>query len=539
MPTPPDVLAPRAPQPLLPVLSAEAMRLADRLTIDDFGIPSVQLMETAGRATAEVVDERYGPARGQSIVCFCGTGNNGGDGLVIARFLAGWGAKATVVILGATEKMSDETARNFRLLKKLAARADEIELLTFEENTGPGAFAGADLYVDAMLGTGLTSAPRPPIDRVVRWLNEQSTPVVAVDIPTGVNSDTGEVLDEAVRADITVTMGALKAGLVLGEGSQAAGTIEIADIGIPHYLVEEARGEHPEGCASLLTDRALEGWLPHRPPGAHKYSAGLALVIAGSSGMTGAPVMASEAAARAGAGFVTCATAEAAQPVVARHLVEATSLALPPAPNGGIDPGGALEVLTPRLEKARALLAGPGLGTDASTQRFIKELLRETDLPAVVDADGLNALAEDAAFLDEHGNDRWVLTPHLGEFKRLAGENVDVSNRITVARAYAQKWQCTLLLKGQPSLVAAPDGSVVVNNTGNAALATAGTGDVLAGMTAGLLAQGVGPREAALSALHLGGACAERYVKTRGLSTMVASDLLTELPYVLRERHHR
>ena len=526
-----------------PVLTADAMREADRLTIETFGLPSFTLMESAGRAAAKRIARFYGPLAGKTVAVLCGKGNNGGDGFVVARVLWAAGARVQVITTGVPEAMTEDAARNWNLLEKLKGHdpEDRLALHAFESLHQLSALSPADLYVDAMLGTGLESDVRGEVAEIVGWLNQRRTlrserrlSVVALDVPTGLQSDTGQILGEAVEAERTLTMAAPKVGLLLGEGPRVAGTVDVLEIGIPSFALHEALGE--KGGAWRATDGDVRAWLPRRAHDAYKYSVGLALVVAGSAGMTGAPTMASLAAARSGAGYVVCACAESLQPTLSVKLTEVTSIALPETSEGGIDTDGAQEALEERLAKAQALLVGPGLGRHPETQRFIRTLLRKTDVPTVIDADGLNALVGHTDVLAELSGGRWVLTPHAGEFKRLAGSDVDLTDRLAVARTYAQRWNSVLVLKGLPSLVGCPDGTVYINRTGGPALATAGTGDVLAGMCTGLMAQGMPPERAAVAALHLGGAAADRYAKHRAARTLLATDLLAELPDVLCER---
>jgi len=518
-----------------PVLTAEAMREADRFSIEEYGIPGFTLMETAARGAADRIEQAFGPLAGKTVTCFGGKGNNGGDGFVVARVLHARGARVRVLAMSGPEAMSDDAAHNWRLLEQLAEHdSDRLALARFEDLQQLAAYREADLYVDALLGTGLASALREPLHGLVAWLNEQPSPVVALDVPTGLHSDRGVILGAAVRADLTVTMGALKVGLLINDGPAVAGRVEVVEIGIPRFVIDRVQAR--PGCAWLPTDAAVEAWLPERPRDAHKYSAGMALVVGGAAGMTGAPVMASVAAARVGAGYVTCACPRSIQPLLAAKMTEVTTLALPETPDGTLNPDGALDTLAPRLEKARALLVGPGQGRHADTQRFIRALLQQTDLPVVVDADALNALADDPDLIARHAAGRWILTPHAGEFRRLAGAEVDLSDRVGVVQEYARRWNCVLILKGLPSVVGTPDGAAFINATGNPALATAGTGDVLAGLCAGLLAQGLPPVPAAVAALHLGGAAADRYAAHHHPRTMIATDLLDQLPLVLKER---
>jgi len=532
-------MPPRLPDsglPFRPVLTAEAMREADRYAIETFGIPGFTLMETAGRGAADHIEQRFGPMASQKVVCFCGKGNNGGDGFVVARVLYTRGADVHVLALSAPDAMSEDASLNWTLLERLADQdnAHRLHLARFESVAQLAPYRGAAVYVDALLGTGLSSPLRAPLRDLVAWLNEQPAPTVALDVPTGLHSDHGSILGAAVQASLTVTMGALKTGLLINEGPGAAGRIDVVEIGIPGFVLENHQAG--PGCAVLPTDAGIGTWLPERARDAHKYSAGMVLVVGGAPGMTGAPVMASLAAARSGAGYVTCACPEAIQPILAMKMTEVTTLALPASPGGGIDADAAFAALAPVLEKARALLVGPGLGRHPGTQHFIRTLLARTDLPTVVDADGLNALADDPDPIARQAGGRWILTPHAGEFRRLAGADVDLTDRVRVAREYARRWHSVLLLKGMPGLVADPEGTAYLNATGNPALATAGTGDVLAGLCAGLLAQGLSPVRAAVCGLHVGGGAADRYAAHRHGPTMMALDLLEHLPLVLKER---
>jgi NAD(P)H-hydrate epimerase len=530
----------RSPRDVL--LTAEAMREADRITIEDFGLPGFTLMETAGRGATAALARAYGPPSSMRVVVLCGKGNNGGDGLVVARHLVEQGASVHVVLTAPAREMRADPEHNLMLLRTLQNESGASDRLTITSFSGLDALAGTaepfrpTLYVDALLGTGLTSALREPIAGIVGWLNDRSAPVAALDVPTGLNSDTGEVLGDAVRADRTVTMAAMKTGLAVGRGPEHAGETEVVDIGMPRYVLDQVSGRKGgrSGCAFRTTDADLRRWWPPRGADAYKYSVGMAVVVGGAPGYTGAPVLSSRAAARAGAGYVACACPEAVQPALSRQLTAVPTIALPQADDGGLAPG-IVEALGDRHDKARALLVGPGLGRAASTQEAVLDLLATTDRPVVVDADGLNALAGHADRLADLSEGRFILTPHAGEFQRLAGD-VDLSDRVGTAQQYARQWNSILLLKGMPSVVAAPDGRAFVCGTGGTALATAGTGDVLAGLCAGLLAQGVAPLEAAAGALHLGGAAADRYATHADPRTLQAPDLIDEVPAVARER---
>jgi NAD(P)H-hydrate epimerase len=520
-----------------PALTAEAMRTADRYTIEEYGLPSFTLMESAGRGTADRIRDAYGPLDEEAVVILCGKGNNGGDGLVVARRLYATGARVHVVLTSAPDELRDDPARNLDLLEQLRTDGHD-ERLTITTLDTLGILAktanrlAPTLYVDALLGTGLTSDLREPIRSLVDWVNDRSAPTVAVDVPTGLHSDTGTVLGTAVDAKRTITMAAPKVGLLVGDGPRCAGTVDVVDIGIPAFVLDRV-AEGP-GCVRQTTDAAVRDWWPARASDAYKYSVGTAMVVGGSARFTGAPRMASMAAVRSGAGYVTCACPATVQSTIAGSLRAVPTLPLSPGEDG-LSPDAVDAVLD---ERADAILMGPGLGRGTDTRQFVRRLLRATDRPLVIDADGLNALADMDDDWTEHAAANWILTPHAGEFQRLAGE-VDLTNRVRTVQEYAEQWGVVLLLKGHPSVVAGPDGATYVGSTGTPALATAGTGDVLAGQCVGLLAQDLSPLHAAATALHLGGAAAQRYARTRDARTLAAPDLIEELPYATHERLDR
>ncbi len=514
-----------------PVLSTEAMRAADRRTMEEFGLPGFALMETAGRGAADAIEEVFGPMAGRSVLVLAGKGNNGGDGLVVARVLAGRGAHVRVATLATEGDATEDTARNLRLLRQLAEHDAHVTVDAFEDIRQVSAAHPPDLIVDALLGIGVTGALREPIDALARWMNGQAAPVVALDVPTGLNSDTGTAQEDTVRADLTVTMAARKAGLLFNDGPQHAGRVAVVDIGIPAHLLSDALGM--AGSARRSTDAAVRALLPERAHDAHKYTAGRVVTVVGSKAFTGAAVMASEAAARAGAGAVICCTPASARPIVETKLTEVMTVPLAETDEGSL----ARDALAPILERTKsadAVLVGCGLGKHPETQHLVRSLLTKLSGPVVVDADGLNALAGHTGLISDYAGGRWVLTPHTGELRRLIGtDDLDTTDRIALVAQWAARWNCVLVLKGMPSVVGTPDGRVFVAGVSNPALATAGTGDVLAGMIVGLLTQGMAPVDAAVCALHLGGRAADHYTASRQARTMLATDLLSALPHVL------
>ncbi len=519
---------------MLPALSAAAMREADRFTIEELGIPGFTLMESAGRAAVGFMLERYGVLAGRSVACICGKGNNGGDGLVVARQLLELGTTIDIFLMAPPESLSEDAAHNFAILENLARLQDmsHLRIQILQDLATLPVNPAFDILVDGLLGTGVTRNLNDRYSQVVAWMNAQTCPIVALDLPSGLHADTGVVLGNAIHADLTVSMGAMKAGLLLGDGPVLAGSVKIAEIGIPSTVIRKTAED--QACPFVVTNTAIRSWLPRRKHTAHKYGVGMALVVAGSKGLTGAATLASTAAARSGAGAVVCASPENVQPVLASKMTEVMTLAIP-STDEGIDAETALGSLEEPLAKANSLLVGCGIGRLPATQQFVQNLLKSTDLPLVLDADGLHAVADQTDIISRYANGRWILTPHLGEFRRLAGETVDISDRLATVRKYAQEWNCVLVLKGAPTVVGTPDGSVFINPTINPALATAGSGDVLAGLCAGFLAQGLSPIKSTLSALYLGGKAADSYTSQQHLSTMLATDLIAHFCQVMND----
>ncbi len=514
---------------LEPVLSPTAMLTADRRTMEELGIPGRQLMENAGRAASDVIEARFGGMSDRRVLVFAGKGNNGGDGLVVARMLAERGAQVAVVTLATDDRATEDTAANLAPLREM----EGVEIVSTADFRSFGSALPPSLIVDALLGIGGTHELREPVGALASWMNEQIAPIVAMDVPTGLNGHTGRASKDTVRATATIAMGALKTGLLLGDGPTLSGDVEVVEIGSPETIIRE------EATAFRATDAWMRSILPRRGHDAHKYSTGRVLAVVGSRMFTGAAVLATSAAYRLGAGAVTCCTPKSAREPIDANVLEVMVAAQQETTDGMLAIT-AYDDIVGRMGKADAVLIGCGLGRDPETARVVQALLRRIEGPAVVDADGLNALAGRAEKLAEFSNGRFVLTPHMGEFKRLVGsDEIDLTDRLGLVRTYAAAWNVVLVLKGMPTVIGTPEGRAFIGPNGNPALATAGTGDVLAGSIAGLLAQGLEPIDAALAALYVGTAAAERYTATRGVSSMIASDLLAEIPYVLNQRFER
>ncbi|GBC87842.1 Bifunctional NAD(P)H-hydrate repair enzyme Nnr [bacterium HR12] len=506
-----------------PVLSpAEAGEL-DRAS-QARGIAAATLMENAGREVARAALAVAGGAYGARAVVVCGKGNNGGDGLVAARYLARWGARVTVLMLEAAEDLREPAATN---LARLRTETD-ARVRPFSSSTLARELARADVAIDAIFGTGFRGVPEDEWAEAIRVLNEGEPPVVAVDIPSGVDGATGAVEGEAVFADVTVTFGAPKVGVILLPGAEHAGVVEVVDIGFPPDLI---RGE-----LWLMEEEDVAALVPTRPLETHKRETGVVLVVGGSRLMTGAVALVAQAAYRVGAGLVQVAVPSSILPVLQSLVREATFLPLPETPEGTVAPE-ATEALAERLAGADVLALGPGMTTHGATAAWIRQTVATSPIPVVLDADGLNAFAGRAPELAARRSEL-VLTPHAGEFARIAGttSRAVMADRLGQVRALAAETKATVLLKGTRTLVATPEGHVRVNPTGGPYLATGGTGDVLTGAIAGLLARGLPPVDAASAGAFLHGRAGALAAERTGEGT-TAVDVLEHLAPALREIH--
>jgi ADP-dependent NAD(P)H-hydrate dehydratase / NAD(P)H-hydrate epimerase len=505
---------------MIPILTPEESAALDRES-EARGVTTERLMENAGRAVARAATLLAGGTYGRRAVVVCGKGNNGGDGLVAARHLAREGMGAAVLLLADPSELRGPTAAGFRRHVDAGGRWRRATRDGLARELGR-----ADIVIDAIFGTGFRGRPEGEHAAAIDAVNGADLPVVAVDIPSGVDGSSGTVRGSAVDATVTVTFGALKPGLVFHPGATRAGLVSLADIGFPPDLVLSDFALVERGDVAAL--------LPEREADTHKRSTGVLLVVAGSRAMTGAAVLVARAATRAGAGLVTLAVPEGILPVVEAAVAEATFVPLPETPNGTVA-AAALPVLRERLEGANALAAGPGMTAEPETAELIRSLVVESSIPVVLDADGLNAFAGRTATLAARRAEA-VLTPHAGEFARLTGISAKElpEDRAGNARKAAAEFGCTVLLKGSRTLVAEPSGRVRVNPTGGSYLATAGTGDVLTGTIAAFLAQGVGPADSAVAGAYVHG-LAGRLAAEGAAGRIVASDVVSNLPGALAE----
>lgn len=486
------------------LVTAKEMKALDVQAQNDYAMPGILLMDNAAQAVAEAVHEALTALEGERVVIFCGGGNNGGDGLGAARWLQSYGVSVRAFVVGAAlDAVQGDAALELAMFTKAGGR---VEALSTEDDWVLAELAAskADVLVDALLGTGFHGELEGDVLRACELLNKSEKYILAVDIPTGVNADNGAVCEQAVRADHTVTMALVKTGLLLYPGREYCGDIELADISMPVKLVEDYKSDKYR-----LTDEIVRELLPLRKANAHKGDAGRVVICAGSPGYTGAAALASDAAVKAGAGLVSLYTPLSSRDVLAIKLTEVMVHGLLER-MPGILGGGAASDVASSAEAADVLAIGPGLGTSESTQEAVRTILQKITTPVVIDADALTALAGHTEILPAMQAPK-VLTPHPGEMACLTGlEIAEIeADRINVAKKYAEQWQAIVVLKGAPTVIGCPNGTVYVNSTGNSSLATGGSGDVLTGIIAGLAAQEISLQEAAICGVYLHGLAAE------------------------------
>jgi len=490
----------------LKILSRDSMKEADRKTIEEFGMPGVVLMETAGMRISELVFNKM--QKNAKVTVLAGQGNNGGDGLVAARLLSKAGYAVSLWCASKPDRYRAEAAVNANYLKKVNFPMQYIsaseDLFHLKED-----LKCTDLVIDALLGIGVDRDVTGFTAELIDNINRCSSPVLAVDIPSGINADTGAVMGCAVKADWTVTFAAPKLGLVLHPGAGLAGEIIIADINVPAALFEDEK-------VNLVTASLVREILPERPIDAHKGSVGSVLIVAGSPGMTGAAVMTAESALKGGAGLVYLAAPESICSALEAKMLEVIIVPLPEQSKGIISPE-AVEVIIEKARQCDALAIGPGLDTGDVTSELLRKLVQLSPVPMVLDAGALAALGKKINML-RSARYLPVITPHPGEMARMTGVSAGQiqSSRLDVAIKNARLWECIIMLKGPNTVVAEPEGRVYFNPTGNQSLSTAGSGDLLTGLVTSFIAQGIPSDRAAAAAAFMHGLAGDLILPGRG-----------------------
>ncbi|MDE0088969.1 MAG: NAD(P)H-hydrate dehydratase [Candidatus Poribacteria bacterium] len=492
--------------------------------MEAIGIPGIVLMETAGSEIVQAIERHYPTA--QRIGVFVGKGNNGGDGLVIARQLAHAGREVNVFLVSPAESFTGEARTNLDIAKNLELQIEEILTDAVFFNT-----LRCDLLVDAIFGTGLRGAVREPVANIINAINDIPIPILAVDLPSGLDADSGNPLGTCVQADRTITIGLPKRGLLVHPGAEFAGKIEVVDIGFPQQVIDAQNIK-----VNWTTEKDAAAWIPVRSPASYKGSYGRVLVVAGSTGMTGAAALASEAAFRVGAGLVTLTIPKSLNPILEVKLSEVMTLPLPETEAGSLAESSTSTILE-YAKKTKSLLAiGPGLSQHPETVGLVHQLIsenhkQELGLRMVIDADGLNALAQATDLISLLGTET-VLTPHPGEMARLTNIPISTleSNRIGAPEEFANQYGVTLVLKGAPTITSNPSGEIWINSTGNPGMATAGMGDVLTGIIAGLMAQNMSSETAAVLGVYLHGLAGDIAAEKLGMHGLIAGDVLKAVP---------
>ena len=511
------------------ILTSAQMKEIDRQTIEEVGIPGPVLMENAGLQIFRFLQTILPYCDGNKIVIVAGKGNNGGDGLVIARHLWNHGIVPHVLLLAGKAEIRGDAALNLGIAEKIGVPITEVRTEA-EWDARKKLIKEASVIVDAIFGTGLTKPAEGLQARAIEDINKTDAFKLAVDIPSGLSSDSFEIIGPAVKADVTVTLAAPKIAHVLPPAEQWVGELVVADISVPPQLFDAPHLE-----LELIEKRGLLRSFKKRQKDSHKGTYGHLFIIAGSLGKTGAAVMAAKAALKTGAGLVTVGIPQSCLPMVARGMVELMTEPLAETREKAIS-AEALPRARTLFKGKDALLIGPGISTQGSTAEFVAKLMPEIKLPVVIDADGLNILSMKPELLKRLPKTA-ILTPHPGEFARLLGlELRDVIKRkLELAPAFAQERGVYLVLKGYRTLICAPDGRTFVNPTGNPGMATGGSGDVLSGMIASFLMQDKDVLQAALAAVYLHGLSGDLAVEKTGERALVAGDLIHYLPAALKE----
>jgi len=507
------------------VVTSKEMREIDRRVIEDVGIPGIVLMENAGLGTVDLIEETLMEYDGSRITILCGHGNNGGDGMVIARHLFNHGFQIDVFLVGGKDRVRGDAKVNMDILENMG-----IEIIPLQSKKGLKKIPESDLIVDALLGTGISGEVTGFLAEVIHWTNESLIPVVSVDMPSGLECDTGIYHGACVLADETATMSELKRGLILPPGREMCGDISVIDISAPLSVSDSI------GAQTFLVEQEdIQTMLPDRPPSAHKGTFGKVLMLAGSTGMTGAACLASMASLRVGCGLTILGAPQSLNSILESKLTEVMTKPLPETDSGSLSPKGEKEILE-LVEWADVIALGPGISTHPETGELIRNLVSKIQKPVIIDADGLNNFQGHTEILKKNKGIQ-ILTPHYGELSRLI--NMPIAeiekNRIEVARQVAAEWNSVIVLKGAATIIACPDSNVFINPTGNSGMATAGSGDVLTGMIAGFLGQKTTPLDAAVLGVFMHGLSGDLFLEEFEERSLIAGDLLEMIPAAFQE----
>jgi len=516
------------------LVTATQIQDMDKQAIESFGIPGLVLMENAGRGAVDFLLKKFKDIKTKKIAVIAGRGNNGGDGFVIARYLMERGMVVNTFLLSSKKKVTGDAKINMELAQKLCDRSHTCSIIEIPDadmfKKLKNRIRHHDLFIDAILGTGLNSDVRGFFKDAIELINSSQRPVFSVDIPSGLHSDTGQPLGIAVKADATVTFAFAKTGQVLYPGNKYTGDLKIIDIGIPNFIAQEKNIK-----LSLVEKNEIAAYFKPRHFQSHKGSYGHLLVIAGSTGKTGAASLCANAAMRSGTGLVTLGVAKSLNKRIEPQIIEPMTHPLPEKEKGFLSDNCFGEIQT-LLKGKQALAIGPGLGTRKGTKKLVHKLVEKSNVPLIIDADAINCIAENTNILKKKKASA-ILTPHPGEMARLCDlTTADIqADRIGIASQFAKTNDVILVLKGAQTIISLPDGRSFICPTGNPGMASGGMGDILTGMIAGFCAQGFSPEKASLAGVYIHGLCADILSKDIGAFGFVATDMIQMIPKTI---HH-
>ncbi|MBT3177075.1 MAG: NAD(P)H-hydrate dehydratase [Desulfobacula sp.] len=511
------------------LVTANQMQEMDRETIESFGIPGLVLMENAGRGAFDMLIRKFKDNKINKVAVFAGRGNNGGDGFVIARYLMEKGIIVTIFLLSSKEKVAGDAKINMALAQKLCDRSQTCFIIEIPDGDAfqeqKASILLHDLFIDAIFGTGLNSDVRGFFKDAIELINSSTRPVFSVDIPSGLHSDTGQPLGIAVKADATATFAFAKAGHILYPGNRYAGDLEVIDIGIPDFIAQEKAIN-----LFLIEKKKIAACFGTRKFQSHKGSYGHLLVIAGSTGKTGAASLCTNAAMRCGTGLVTLGIAKSLNQSIEPQVIEPMTHPLPETGKGFLSDN-CFEEIMGLLKNRQALALGPGIGTREATKKLVLSLIEKSNVPIVIDADAINCISQNTNVLKKKKAPA-ILTPHPGEMARLCNLSTrDIQeNRLKIASQFAKDHDVILVLKGAQTIICLTDGRSYICPTGNPGMASGGMGDVLTGMIAGFCAQGFSPENASLAGVYIHGMCADRLADDVGGFGFVARDMIPMIP---------
>jgi NAD(P)H-hydrate epimerase len=508
------------------ILTNREAHLVDQYAINNLGIPGLTLMKRAGDYASLRAKEMLKGIPNNKIEIFCGIGNNGGDGFVVANNLAEWGANVSIWVVGDPSKIKGDALHFYKRCQQMNL---DIKCLENESELTQLNITESDLIVDALLGTGFKGIVRGLMSGIIELINNSNQPVLSIDIPSGIDGDTGQVGGKAVKTSVTVTMGFFKRGLLFHPGKKYSGKVYLADLGYPEEAFKVVSNE-----TFLIRKKDVEKALPLIRDDTYKHRQGKVLIFAGSPGMTGAATLTSKAAMRGGAGLVVTAIPESLNTILEVKLTEALTLPLPESLSHTFCESSLIPARG-RIDWSDVVVFGPGISDCEEVRKFGTTLIEKHNRSFIVDADGLKIFRDNLDLIKQ--TEDITITPHYGEFSLITGIPINKikENTIDTAREFVEKYPCTLVLKGSPTIVISKNGIVAVNSTGGPALATGGTGDVLTGLIAAFRAQGMNSFESSMVAVFIHGAAGDLGSKEMGIRGLVAGDLLKYIPIVLRD----